>query len=115
MPRLPHDFLQLLKSWNTVPPSVTHYLINFKSRSLECKDQESEWAKGDTQCVLQTGSCQFNTVRCTGNGFAYRPEYACGGPAERQCCAPAKSLKSYFFKILGKNYESKLQILVKNP
>ena len=55
----------------------------------DCKEQESEWAREDTDCVLQSGTCQYTSMPCTKSGFAYRGEYFCGGPAERQCCAPA--------------------------
>ena len=28
-------------------------------------------------------------MACSGSGYTYHSEYRCGGPAERQCCAPA--------------------------
>jgi hypothetical protein len=27
-----------------------------------CKQEEAEWAKSDTECVLQGGSCKFNSL-----------------------------------------------------
>ena len=57
--------------------------------TAECKQEEAEWSKYDTDCVMQGGSCQYNTMPCTQSGFAYRAEFSCGGPADRQCCAPS--------------------------
>ena len=57
-------------------------------RTSQCKQEEAEWAKYDTDCVLQGGTCQFNSMDCNGQDYEYRTEYGCGGPSERQCCAP---------------------------
>ena len=56
--------------------------------SPSCKQEEAEWAKYDTDCVLQGGTCQFNSVPCNGYDLDYRPQFNCGGPSDRQCCAP---------------------------
>jgi hypothetical protein len=51
----------------------------------ECKSEEDEWAKQDTECVLAGGRCIFEGNQC--NNFI-KPELGCGGPDDRQCCAP---------------------------
>ena len=56
--------------------------------SAACKNEEADWATGDTDCITKGGKCQFNTLTCSGGGKDYRQEYKCGGPVERQCCAP---------------------------
>ena len=52
-----------------------------------CKNEEAEWASRDTDCIMKGGGCQFTSIACKG-GKTFHSEYTCGGPVDRQCCAP---------------------------
>ena len=52
-----------------------------------CKNEEAEWASQDTDCIMKGGGCQFTSIKCK-NGKTFHPEFTCGGPVDRQCCAP---------------------------
>jgi len=68
---------------------ILHQVCCLSCNTAECKQEESDWATYDTECVMQGGTCQYNSLPCSQAGYAYRTEFSCGGPAERQCCAPA--------------------------
>ena len=36
---------------------------------------------------MKGGGCQFTSIKCK-NGKTFHPEFTCGGPVDRQCCAP---------------------------
>jgi len=36
---------------------------------------------------MKGGGCQFTSINCKG-GKTFHPEFTCGGPVDRQCCAP---------------------------
>ena len=59
-------------------------------QTAQCKNEENEWGKLDTNCIAKGGKCQFNSIKCSGGGKTYHTEsgFECGGPTERQCCAP---------------------------
>lgn len=59
-------------------------------QTAACKNEENDWAKLDTNCISRGGKCQFNTLTCSGGGKDYHTSsgFECGGPSERQCCAP---------------------------
>ena len=52
-----------------------------------CKNEEAAWASQDTDCIMKGGGCQFTSINCKG-GKTFHPEFTCGGPVDRQCCAP---------------------------
>ena len=55
--------------------------------TADCKNEEQQWSQGDTECIMKGGTCQFNSLVC-GSGKRYHSEWGCGGPTDRQCCAP---------------------------
>jgi len=60
-------------------------------QTADCKNEENQWAQGDTNCIARGGNCQYSSLKCSGGGKSYHiePGFECGGPSERQCCAPA--------------------------
>jgi len=55
--------------------------------TADCKNEEAAWASQDTDCIMKGGGCQFTSINCKG-GKTFHPEFTCGGPVDRQCCAP---------------------------
>lgn len=56
----------------------------------------ASWVELDQGCQVLFGACVVDTQTCAGN----YTDTMCGGPAQRKCCLPGKTVFTIKFRVL---------------